>query len=564
MALPAAAQAPAEDARVLVLDGAWKAARGDRGAWADPALDDRAWTPVAVPGDWEQAFPDYDGFGWYRRTVELPRDVADGPVGIVFGTVGDAFEVYWNGVKVGGAGRFPPRFVEGVGPTLLMVPPQALARRPGGPHVLAVRVYNDYAYGGILSPVKVGPYEALARQRSPRDVVIGGLVSFFLAIGVYHFAFFLRRRQARENLYFALLSLAVSVYGATFSGAVAGAVLPYLNPYRLGLMALLAGGPFFVALVYNLFDLRYRRREHAVTAAFLAAAAVASLLPLGVLAELNKWIDAALAVGMLAIVARAARASVGRRPHARLLVAGTAAFAFAFVYDLASERQLVPVARVLPGVPSLFWIGFLVFVVTVGIATAGKWALTEVTALVDPLTELSRRHVLEEALRREADRIVRSGGSLALVMVDLDFFKQVNDAHGHRVGDQVLARVGRLLRSTARNIDLPARWGGEEFAVLLYDSGMEGALSFAERFRAHLREVRVAVPGGAVQVTASVGIAVGAGLVDADALIDAADHALYRAKGEGRDRLVGVNVAAGAAAPVPAPAPREAAYAEKR
>ena len=222
---------------------------------------------------------------------------------------------------------------------------------------------------------------------------------------------------------------------------------------------------------------------------------------------------------------------------------GTAAFAGTFVYDLASEYNIVPVAHVLPGVPSLFWIGFMVFVVAVGIATAGKWALTEVTALVDPLTELSRRHVLEDALRRETDRMRRTGGSLALVMVDLDFFKQVNDAHGHRTGDEVLARVGRLLRATARNIDLPARFGGEEFAVLLADSTVEGAAAFADRFRGHLEEVRVPVPGGGtVGVTASMGIAAGSDLINPEELIEAADQALYQAKSEGRNRMICVQM----------------------
>lgn len=545
LAFPAAAQTASEKVGVLSLVGGWKAARGDSLAWAHPALDDRAWTPVEVPGPWEDVFPDYDGTAWYRRPVELPPALEGAPIGLALGSVGDAYEVFWNGVRIGGLGKFPPNFVEGVETGLFMVPPEALAIRPGGPHVLAVRVYNDYAYGGILGGVRIARYDLLARDDSPRDVVIGGLVSFFLAIGVYHLAFWLRRRAARENLYFAILSAAISVYGATFSTSMGQAVVEVLNPYRLGLIARLAAGPFFVALVYNLFDLRFRRRETAIAAAFVVAMVVAAVLPLGLLAEVNKWIDAGLAVGMLAIVVRAARAASPRRPHGGTLVLGTSAFAFSFVYDLASEYGFVPVAQLLPGVPSLFWIGFLVFVVAVGFATAGKWALTEVTALVDPLTELSRRHVLEDALRREADRIRRSGGSLALVMIDLDFFKQVNDAYGHRVGDEVLARVGRLLRSTARNIDLPARFGGEEFAVLLYDTALDGALSFAERFRGHLRELKVPVPTGTVQVTASLGIAVGADLVDADALVEAADRALYRAKKEGRDRLVGVNLPAG-------------------
>ncbi|HEU4560141.1 MAG TPA: diguanylate cyclase [Longimicrobium sp.] len=529
------------------LSGTWKFARGDSLAWAQPAYDDRAWAGVAVPGEWEQSFPGYDGFGWYRRTITLSSS-EDMPVGVFFSTVGDAYEVYWNGVKIGSRGAFPPSFQEGVDPSLFLVPASALERGRDGRHLLAVRVYNDYAYGGLMSPVKVGRYDHLAEKRSPRDMVIGTLVAFFLAIGVYHLVFWLRRRAALENLWFAAVSLAISVYGATFSSVVSELLVPYTSPYRTGVVALLLCGPFFVALVYALFELRLRLRERLISAAFVATATVAAVLPLGTLARLNRWIDVALALGMLAIVLRAGRASSRHKPHGRLLVVGTAAFALTFIYDLASEYDFVPVAHlpIFPGVPSLFWAGFLVFVVAVGIATAGKWALTEVTALVDPLTGLSRRHVLEDALRRETERVRRSGGSLALVMIDLDFFKQVNDAYGHRVGDEVLARVGRLLRSTARNIDLPARFGGEEFAVLLFDSGLQGALAFAERFRRHLRELSVPAGGGrTVRVTASLGIAVGAELVDPEALIDAADKALYRAKSEGRDRLVSVDLAAG-------------------
>jgi diguanylate cyclase (GGDEF)-like protein len=547
-AIPAHAQR-ASAGQIENLAGNWKFERGDSLTWAAPGYDDRAWGAVAVPGQWEQSFPGYDGYGWYRRAVTLAADPCGMPVGVQFATVGDAYEVFWNGVKIGGRGAFPPNFEEGVDPSLFLVPAAALALGRDGHHLLAVRVYNDYAYGGLMSPVKVGPYDQLAEKRSPRDMVIGTLVAFFLAIGVYHLVFWLRRRAARENLWFAAVSLAISTYGATFSGAVSAVLVPHANPYRVGVVALLLCGPFFVALVYALFDLRVRLRERLIIGAFLATAAAAAVLPLGTLARMNRWIDVALALGMMAIVLRAMHAASRHRPHARLLVLGTAAFAASFVYDLASEYDFVPVAHlaVFPGVPSLFWAGFLVFVVSVGIATAGKWALTEVTALVDPLTGLSRRHVLEDALRRESDRIRRSGGSLALVMIDLDFFKQVNDAYGHRVGDEVLARVGRLLRSTARNIDLPARFGGEEFAVLLYDSGMHGALAFAERFRRHLRDLAVPAGGGrTVRVTASLGLAVGADLVDPDALVDTADKALYRAKGEGRDRLVAVDLDTGA------------------
>jgi diguanylate cyclase (GGDEF)-like protein len=546
--LLAAAPVAAQTADSVALDGPWRFRQGDDTAWAPPGLNDAAWRIITVPGAWDEQIGDYDGFAWYRREVVLPDGMRGAPVGIRFGTVGDAFELYWNGVKVAAAGRFPPDFVEGVTPLLFLVPDSVLAKAADGRHLVAVRVYNDYAYGGLMMPVRVGRYDVLAARGSPRAVVIGGLVSFFLAIGIYHLAFWFRRRRARENLLFAAVCLCISIFGATYAEAVQRVVMPVMNPYRVGLLALLAGGPAYVALVNRLFGLRGGRRTRLVSLAFALAFGIALVLPLRLLAEFNQWIDGLLVVGLLLTVARAWKAArpsdTPATPHARTLLVGTAAFSAALSYDLLSEYfAFIPVARILPGVGGVFWIGFLVFLIAVGTATAGQWALTEVAALVDPLTELSRRHVLEDALRRETGRLRRTGGSLALVMVDLDHFKRINDTHGHRVGDQVLARVGRLLRSSARNLDLPARFGGEEFAVLLYDTEMDGALSFAERFRGNLREMRVPVEGrAAVEVTASLGVAVGSDLVDPEALIEAADRALYRAKSEGRDRLVSVTV----------------------
>lgn len=520
------------------LAGEWRFRPGDDPAWAAPALDDGGWMRAEVPAEWEQVVPDHDGWGWYRREVVLPPGLAGEPLGIQFGTVGDAFEVYWNGVLIGKRGAFPPRFVEGIDPSLFVVPSRALAVRPGGPHEVAVRVYNAYAYGGMMGGARVGRYDVLVAKTPPREMVIGALVSFFLAIGVYHLVFFLRRRAARENLYFAALCGLVGLYGATYSGAFAALVIPYVNPYRLGLMASLVAAPIFLALTNLLFGLRLRRWGYAAVALFAVSVPVAALLPLNLLARFHHLINVAVVLGLLAILARALLAGSRRAPHSRILVAGTAVFSLCIFWDLASEYGWAPVARILPGTPGLFWIGFLVLTVAVGVVTAGQWALAEVSALTDPLTGLARRHVLEEALRKEAARVRRTGGSLALAVVDLDHFKQINDTHGHRMGDEVLARVGRFLRHSARNIDLPARMGGEEFAILLPDTGEEGALIFMERFRNHLRSLEIAAGEETLRVTASAGVAVGDEDPDPDALLDAADAAMYRAKAEGRDRVV--------------------------
>lgn len=535
LSAPLGAQPP----KPVPLNGIWKLRAGDSLAWASPRYDDRRWTDAPVPAEWETVLGAYDGFGWYRRTVVLDSALAEGPVGIRFATVGDAFEVYWNGVRIGKRGSFPPKFVEGLDPSLFIVPTSALGARPRGPHVVAVRVYNAYAYGGLMDGVAIGRYDILSEHRPSGDMIVGGLVSFFLAIGIYHLAFFIRRRAATENLYFAALCALVALYGATFSSAFIAVVLPYANPFRLATLALAAAGPFFLALIYRLFNLRFGRVEHAVFGWFSAAVIAALVLPLGPLARVEVWLDAADVLGLVVLIARISTRSFGAErplPYARLLWVGTVVFAGTLIYDALGENGLATIAGVVPGVGYTFWLGFLSFVMTVGIATAGQWALAEINALTDPLTRLARRHVLEETLRREIERLRRAGGHLALVLIDLDHFKQVNDTWGHPAGDAVLAHVGGLLRYATRGLDLPARVGGEEMAVLLIDADEAGAATFAERLQEQIRKMETRVPGGVVRVTASMGVAVAREAADADALIAAADAALYRAKQQGRDR----------------------------
>ena len=525
------------------IDDAWKLRTGDSLAWAAPSHDDSAWKTVRAGAEWEKSLGKYDGFGWYRREVVLPEGLENQQVGLLLSTVGDAFEVYWNGERIVQRGSFPPHFQETADPSLVMVESHALKKARGGRHVVAVRVYNYYGLGGLIGGVRVGSYEELLELRSPPgNTWIVALISVFLAIGVYHLAFFVLRHSARENLWFAALCGAMALFGATQSTQINAVVLPVVYPYRLRLLALMAAGPVFLALVYRLFNLRFTWRERVVSTAFILLFAAASLFPLTWLWEMKTATDLGVGVGLVVVVWRVVRASSPHVINAKLLVAGTAAFALALAYDVASMHQLVPATRVIPGVGGLFWAGFLLFILAVGTATAAKWATAEATALVDPLTQLSRRHVFEDALRRETERLRRTGGAVGVVMIDLDHFKRINDTYGHPAGDSVLGRVGRLLRLTARNADVTARYGGEEFAVLLCEAGLPGAISFAERFRQGLRELEFEMPGVMERVTASVGVAVGTELVDPDEILHAADRALYRAKVAGRDRVVAVSL----------------------
>jgi diguanylate cyclase (GGDEF)-like protein len=166
----------------------------------------------------------------------------------------------------------------------------------------------------------------------------------------------------------------------------------------------------------------------------------------------------------------------------------------------------------------------------------------------DSLTGLANRRVLDERLEEELDRSRRYGTHLALILVDIDNFKSVNDRYGHQSGDDVLRAVAPVLANSLRELDLAGRFGGEEFALVLPGTPVASGRRVAEQIRRALAKVTVVGPGGdLIRVTASFGAAEFPANASVASLIEAADRALYQAKRDGKDRVVadGDEVAAG-------------------
>jgi diguanylate cyclase (GGDEF)-like protein len=164
--------------------------------------------------------------------------------------------------------------------------------------------------------------------------------------------------------------------------------------------------------------------------------------------------------------------------------------------------------------------------------------IVERQALIDGLTGLANRRQCEETLEDELARVERFGGSLAVVVADLDWFKDVNDRHGHPAGDTVLREFAVLLEETVRDVDLAGRWGGEEFVLVLPGTDLMGGAQLAERIRAALaRRTVLAVDGSPIPVTASFGVAATPPAKTASELFAAADAAMYQAKRAGKNRV---------------------------
>jgi diguanylate cyclase (GGDEF)-like protein len=193
--------------------------------------------------------------------------------------------------------------------------------------------------------------------------------------------------------------------------------------------------------------------------------------------------------------------------------------------------------------------GWLVGHAVIALGNAQRHRTVEQQALVDGLTGLANRRLGTAALEKELARAQRFGEPLSLVLADIDDFKRINDRWGHPTGDEVLKVFADVLRASVREIDLAGRWGGEEFALLLPGTDLEGARELAERVRRKLARTKFLAPDGErIRVTASFGVAAFPEAPSQDQLVAASDGALYDAKRTGKNRVAvaaGLGAAAG-------------------
>ena len=183
--------------------------------------------------------------------------------------------------------------------------------------------------------------------------------------------------------------------------------------------------------------------------------------------------------------------------------------------------------------------GLVVAQAELALFNAERFLQAREKAFIDDVTELYNARYLLAALDREVNRAQRAGLELSVLFLDLDRFKLVNDEHGHLVGSRALREFGKLLEVSVRTIDTVARYGGDEFCVILVDTGLEGAMNVAERIRAAATEMCFGADSGlSFSLTVSIGVSTYARHgASREELLDQADKAMYLGKSLGRDRV---------------------------
>jgi diguanylate cyclase (GGDEF)-like protein len=549
----------------LSLEGGWRFRPGDDPAWAAPSLEDGNWAERPVPGRWpEGGYPEHGQLAWYRLTLQLDPALAGttgiGAIAIQLGDIFSAYELYAGGQRVGGVGRLPPLpEVDYDRKRVLAIPPTAVAA--DGRLVLALRVWGgediavqSWSAGPRSGEFRLGEYRELLMA-----LVISELPGLLLcmligAFGLYHLYLYMRNRTLDTYLWFGATALNFAIYGLMLTQWKYLSDLSFLALKKIEFGSIYLFPAVCMQLVWSLLGLRMQRWLRVYQLYFAAAAVMVVAVPGHTVhyVTLHGWqlsVLPAMAITIWMILREAQRGN----PEARTVALGTFVFMATCINDLLIDLAHLDTVRLAP-------FGFLAILISMAVSMANRFtglfsrmetkvaertvALREANeklaeaARVDHLTGLLNRRGFNEEAEAESFRAFRSGRQFSIVLADVDRFKQVNDEYGHACGDHVLKRVATLLAERTRDVDRVARWGGEEFMLLLPETDAEGAAVLAEKLREAIAENLFEYSGQRLSITMTFGIAEHRKGEALEACIARADTALYTGKERGRNKVM--------------------------
>jgi diguanylate cyclase (GGDEF)-like protein len=398
----------------------------------------------------------------------------------------------------------------------------------------------------MVVPITLLSPDAARIRQAQQELSYGFVYGFLLALMAYNAILFISLRSSQYLMYsvylgmFVLMNIAYTGHGFAWLWPDSVNWQKWSNPILMFLYGV--SGLLFAIRFLNL-RLYYPRARKlvlaycAVSGALLGTAILAGSQAVALLVSFGfvfLFTGLMLLLGIISVRA-------GQKPAKYFLIAAIAAMLGAVLTTLSTWGFI----------PYNTWtfraveIGMLVDATLLALALAYQLRmgqeeriLAERLAQQDPLTGLNNRRAFYDKTSSLWSQAIRHGHHTAVMLLDIDLFKQINDVHGHAHGDEVLKVLANKLKQSIRQGDILARWGGEEFIVFLPETSMQKATALAERLRVAIADMRIPLEAGETAITASFGIAQMEPIhVTLDALIVAADECLYHSKQHGRNRV---------------------------
>jgi len=535
--------------------------------------------PINVPAYWElkkfntQASSAY-GYGTYYLQVTIGKTAE--PLAINLPTIGTAYRLYVDNelrLSVGDAGRTKAQTRARYQPQILLLTTDKAIIN------LTFHVANyDYSKGGIWYPIKMGKAPALFQEHklsAMHSMFLGG---FLLAIALYNLILFTQRKSDTLPLVFAFLCIIVGLRELFVQNYVILNYLPNLTLVQLTKiedLTFFLAAPLIMHFNYHSFSAYFNKR---VLVATYAVGLLLSLLL--VTKELESSSTSLLVMQLLSplyiayILLITVKACVSQQKGAHVLLAGSFIFAFCVINDILYAHEIIQTSyfaslgltiyvlsqSYMAGIK--FNQGFLqsnhlskqlkrrnqalekfnLYLEAKVSERTGELALANVNlqqiAHTDALTQVSNRHGIDAVIKQEEARFKRSGTPYSLATLDLDHFKGVNDQYGHDAGDLVLKECALIIQKHIREQDKLARWGGEEFIVLLPETELHGATIFAEKIRHSIAQATIEINGISIPITTTVGVVEVRPNESFADVFKRSDLALFKGKEQGRNKVV--------------------------
>lgn len=415
--------------------------------------------------------------------------------------------------------------------------------------------------GPMALPVRIAAIEQALKRDISSAYQYGALYGFMAALALYNFVLFVFIRQREYGLY-ALYLIGFVLNSLSYTGQIHTVFTPDYGPY------LQDWTDIFLMITYSIAGLHFARtllntKDYApvldavtrwitllIPAGMLVSALFNNLFTALILAFI---LNSGFAILFVLLGIAAVKAAISA---AKLFLMSSAVAATCIAISTLAVAGALPLNDL---TFKLIEIGMAFEGLFLAVILAQRFRLAQREKLIaeqyaktDPMTKLNNRRGFEDMSDLLWSNSVRENHDLSLMLIDVDHFKMINDAYGHDEGDQVLCKIARCLEENARSSDLLARWGGEEFVLLLPETDLGSALLQAERLRCSIENLDIACPRGPC-VTASMGVVgtqkgryLGKDLqeITIKRLLKDADSALYNAKNQGRNRAVGISAVA--------------------